>query len=182
MAEVVGLAASIIAIGGAAATALKISRSLYRLARTIEGASEGIENFASDIRTFAVIVQDAQATLERHSKRQSSSEILQYITSHDVLNQLAQQSARVTDQLKKAWRTTDTIGSNLKLITKLRWMLKKGEITGLKPEMESLKTNLQLVMATVMMKHLLQMEESDDTREEMYSSPFHCFALLLTDV
>lgn len=86
------MTASLIAIGTAAGTALKISKSLYDLARTYKSAAEEIENFALDLRSFASVVQLGQDSLERHRKKSPLSEIIKYIESLDVLNQLAAQS------------------------------------------------------------------------------------------
>lgn len=52
------------------------------------------------------------------------------------------------------------------LFTKVRWLAKKNEVRGLKPDMESLKSSLHLVMAAITME-ALQHSGSEDLQEEM---------------
>jgi hypothetical protein len=168
MADPLSLAASIVAIGGAAATALKISIALCDAARTVREAADDIESFSLDVRSFALVAQLGHDSLERHQRRSPLSHVLQYIESHNVIEQLAKQSERTKDRLEKAWKSANTLESSGKLVTKFRWMMKKGQIQGLKPEMESLKTSLQVVMSSIMMEFLQQKENSEENREEMY--------------
>jgi hypothetical protein len=95
MAEAVGLAASIIAIGGAAATVLK-SSSLYKLADDFETASEDIDASALDIRIFGRVVHIGQRALDRHLRKYPQSPVLEYMMVLSVLGQLAEQSKRTT--------------------------------------------------------------------------------------
>jgi hypothetical protein len=159
------LTASLIAIGTAATTALQISISLYDLARAYKSAAEEIENFALDLRSFASVVQLGQDSLERHRKKAPFSEVITYIESLDVLNQLASQSKRTTTSIERVWQQTRSLQSD-NLLTKVKWMAKKSEVRGLKPDMESLKSSLHLVMAAITME-ALQQSGSEDLQEEM---------------
>lgn len=175
MADPLSLTASIIAIGGAAVAALKISIALCDIARNVNEAADDIENFSLDVRSFALVVQLGHDSLERHQRRSPLSHVLQYIESNNVIEQLAKQSERTKDRLEKAWKSTDSLEGGVKLVNKFRWMLKKEEIRGLKPEMESLKTSLQVVMSSIMMEFLQQKEDSEDIREEMYELVLNLF-------
>ncbi|KAH6999466.1 hypothetical protein EDB80DRAFT_724728 [Ilyonectria destructans] len=159
------LTASLIAIGTAATTALQISKSFCDLARGYKSAAEEIEDFALDLRAFASVVQLGQDSLERHRKKSPLSEVIRYIESCDVLNQLASQSKRTTTNIERVWQHTRSLQSD-NLLTKVKWMARKSEVRGLKPDMESLKSSLHLVMAAVTME-ALQQNDSEDAQEEM---------------
>jgi arginine deiminase len=159
------LTASLIAIGTAATTALQISKSLYDFARAYKSAGEEIENFALDLRSFASVVQLGQDSLDRHRKNAPFSQVIRYIESLDVLNQLASQSSRTTTNIERVWQQTQSLQTDT-LVTKVKWMAKKSEVRRLKPDMESLKSSLHLVMAAVTME-ALQQSGSRDLQDEM---------------
>ncbi|KAH7130977.1 hypothetical protein EDB81DRAFT_129757 [Dactylonectria macrodidyma] len=161
------LTASLIAIGTAATTALQISISFCDLAKTYKSAAGEIEDFALDLRAFASVVQLGQDSLERHRNKSPLSEVIRYIESFDVLNQLASQSKRTTTNIERVWQQTRSLQSD-NLLTKVKWIAKKSEVRGLKPDMESLKSSLHLVMAAITME-ALQKNGSEDAQEEIKS-------------
>jgi hypothetical protein len=57
--------------------------------------------------------------------------------------------------VERVWQQTETLKVE-KLLTKVKWMMKKSEVLGLKPDLESLKTSLHLAMAAITMEALLQ--------------------------
>jgi hypothetical protein len=57
--------------------------------------------------------------------------------------------------VERVWQQTETLKVE-KLLTKVKWMMKKSEVLGLKPDLESLKTSLHFVMAAITMEALLQ--------------------------
>ncbi len=171
------LTASLLAIGTAATTALQISKSLYDLARAYKSAAEEIEYFALDLRSFASVVQLGQESVDRHRKRAPLSEVIKFIESLDIVNQLSMQSKRTALNIERVWQQTESLQKN-NLLTKVRWMAKKSEVRGLKPDMESLKSSLHLVMASITMEALEQ-SGSDDLEEEMYESRLYVMLLLL---
>lgn len=57
--------------------------------------------------------------------------------------------------------------SDIKLFTKIKWIFRKGEVKALRPEMESLKSSLQLLIHCIMLEEMQQEEMADETREEM---------------
>jgi hypothetical protein len=131
----VSLTASPIAIGTAATTALRISKSLCDLAESYKSAAEDIENFAQDLKMFASVIQLGQDSIERHRKKAPTSRVMQYIESLDIMHQLALQSKRTTKNVERVWQQTETLKLE-KLLTKVKWMMKKSEVRGLKPDLE----------------------------------------------
>jgi len=162
------LTASLIAVGQAAATALQIAQTLCDLVRAIKSAPEEIESLTLDLRVFGCLVEIGQGCLERHCKKTPQSPVLRYIESRNVLEQLGVQSERTTSRLLRLReKTGDIYESSSQFLTRLKWLFQKGDIKAMKPDMESLKLSLQLVMAAVQLENLEQSGEKE-LEEEMY--------------
>ena len=174
MAEAIGLAASIVAIGSAAATALKVSRSLRKVARTLDAAGHDIEDFALKIRAFVSIIQYGVGSLQRYTMKSSSSEVMKYLEDLEVLELMALQSNRTTAKIKLVWRHTKSIQSSLTVLTRIKWYFAKPEVEALQPEMETLKTSLLLVMQSIRLEETQQGEDNEETRQEMLVSQASC--------
>jgi len=159
--------ASLIAVIGLASAALKTSTALYRFSRGIEAASDDIEQFALDIRTFASIMQMGHSTLSLHYAKEPTSPVLNYVKELEILDLLAEQSRRTKHRIKRAWHQTKSVQSSHRLLTRLKWMSRKKEIKALYPDMESLKSSLLLVMAYVSWEVAHKRKDSEETRQEM---------------
>jgi len=162
------LTASLIAVGQAAATALQIAQTLCELVRAIKSAPEKIESLTLDLRMFGCLVEMGQGCLERHCKKAPQSPVLRYIESRKILDQLSAQSERTTSRLSRLReKTGDIHESSSQFLTRLKWLLKKGDIKAMKPDMESSKLSLQLVMAAIQLEAVQQGDEKE-MEEEMY--------------
>jgi hypothetical protein len=171
MAEVIALTSSILAIAGAATTALRVSASLRKVARSLETAGDDIEDFAINIRAFALIIKLGMSSLNRCAAKRSSSEVMRYLEDFEVLDQLAVQSNRISQRIKSAWKRTKAVRSSLTMVTRIKWYLAKPEVQALQPEMETLKTSLLLVMQSIRLEKMQQGEDSEETRQEMQVAP-----------
>jgi hypothetical protein len=171
MAEVIALASSILAITGAATTALRVSASLLKIARSLATAGDEIEDFAINIRAFAAIIQLGIGSVNRCTAKRSSSEVMRYLEDHEVLDQLAVQSNRTSQKIKSAWKRTKTVRSSLTVLTRIKWYLAKPEVQALQPEMETLKTSILVVMQSIRLEEIQQGEDSEETRQEMQVTP-----------
>ena len=98
MAEVIALTSSILAIAGAATTALRVSASLRKVARSLETAGDDIEDFAINIRAFALIIKLGMSSLNRCAAKRSSSEVMRYLEDFEVLDQLAMSPVNVLNK------------------------------------------------------------------------------------
>ena len=167
MTDPLSLSASLIAISGLAGAALKTSITLYEFWKSLEAASDDIEQFALDIRTFASITQMGHATLSLHYEKEPTSPILEYFKQLEILDLLAEQSRRVRKRIRLARRHTESVQSSLKLVTRLKWIYRKNEVKALYPDMESLKSTLILAMAYVNWEVAQKRGDSEETRQEM---------------
>lgn len=157
MAEVIGLASGIIAIGGAANTALKMAKSMRRLARDLGAARKDIKKFSRDIEAFSSIIGAAHYSLEMHSREsQSQSKVLVFIHERKLLDQLVDQSDRVIDHIEEIRPRIKSLKSRISFVTRLKWILRRTDVIALGPKMESVKTSLNLVITLVTLETLMQ--------------------------
>jgi hypothetical protein len=157
MAEIVGLASGIIAIAGAAKTALNMAKSMRRLSRDLGAAKEDIRKFSKDIEAFSSIIGAAHFSLETHSKGPLlQSKVLVFIHKRKLLDQLVDQSDRVIDHIEEIRPRIKALKSRISFVTRLKWILRRTDIVALGPKMESVKTSLNLVMTLVAFETLMQ--------------------------
>jgi hypothetical protein len=167
MAEGIALAAGIVGIAGAAATALKVSASLLTVAQSLGAACEEIEDFAMSIRFFSTVLTMGISSVRSCTKKGSSSKVLKYCEEFEVLDQLELRAKRTTRKIERAWKHTESIRSSLSVVTRIRWYFAKPEVQALHPEMETLKTSLLIVMQSVKLEEMRQGEDNEETRLEM---------------
>lgn len=164
------LTASLVAILGIAGSATKLSRTLYSVARKAGPAGVGIESFAMDVSTFASVVQMAHSLLNEHcdvQTRLQPSLVLQNIEENEVLDQLVAQSKSVINHIKLVRPRLKSIQGSFDFITRLKWHLRKTEIQALGLRVESVKTNLLLVISLVHLEAVKQQVPSAETDQLM---------------
>ncbi len=157
MAEILGLASSIVAIAGAADAALRMARSMRRLSKDLGAAREDIKHFARDIDNFASIIGAAHYSLQIHSTEpQSHTKVLVFIHERNLLDRLVDQSDHVIDHIKELRPSIKSLRSRISFVERLKWLLHRADVRALGPKMESVKTSLNLVISLVTYEALMQ--------------------------
>jgi uncharacterized protein YoxC len=165
MAEAIGLAASIIAIGGAADTAYRIQRKIRRLARDLGAAQENILKFATEIKDFSLVVSTANLSLHEYSKKSSvENKVLQHIQNHEVLHRIVTASDCVMDHIDRLMPRLKSLESSIPLLERWKWVLRRTEVEALGPKMESVKSSLQLIVTVVTLESVLSEGESRENK------------------
>jgi hypothetical protein len=165
MAEIIGLAASIIAIGGAADTAWKIAKNMRRLARDLGAAREDIRKFAREIEDFSLLIGSAHLSLHNLStKSQAQTKVLQYMHDQKLLKRIVAASNRVMDYIDKIWPRLKSLESSFGLLEKIKWVTRRSQVEALGPKMESVKSSLQLVVNIVTLETLLNQGHSPEIK------------------
>lgn len=170
------LAASLVAFVGIAGTAAKLSKSLYRTARSASSARKDIETLSMHIEAFSSVVMAAYVSLKHYSHEQARSTVVDYVEEHQVLETLRVQSEHVTQRIKKLRPQIKAIPSSISILAKAKWLFQKSEVLALYPEMESVKTNLILLLNTLRLGAIEEgigtgekmNELAEETAEEMY--------------
>jgi hypothetical protein len=161
--------ASLVAILSIAGAAGELSMSMYRI-RKAGSASLDIGIFAMDIKAFASVIRMAHERLTKHCDMQTQlqpSLVLQDIEKVKVLNQLVAQSESVMAQIELVQPRLGSMQSSFDFITRLKWLLRKNDVQALSLRMESVKTNLELVINIIQLEVLKQQEPSAETEQRM---------------
>jgi hypothetical protein len=165
MAELIGLAASIIAIGGAADTAYRVQRKIRRLARDLGAAKDNILKFATEIKDFSLVISTANLSLHEYAQKSSAeTKVLQQIHNHKLLGRIVNASNRVIDHIDKLFPRLESLESSIRLWERLKWVMRRTEVEALGPKMESVKSSLQLIVCVVTLESVLNQGESRETK------------------
>lgn len=168
MMEVIGLAASIVAIGQAAEMALNMSRSMRTLARRLRAAQSEIQRFAKDIEIFSSVIGAAYFSLYSHcGTEKTPSPVLRYIDRSKVLDQLVEQSDGVIDHIGELKPRIQSLESKLSFKTKLKWLFCRSDVEALGPKMESVKTSLHLIIDIITLEMVAQRDSSKPQSKEV---------------
>ncbi|KAK1516623.1 hypothetical protein CPAR01_16239 [Colletotrichum paranaense] len=161
MAEVLGLVSSFAAIIQLVQYGEKFAKALYQYSEQRGYRAEKIEHYANDVVTFSDVVRTAHFSLSQHCKKYPGSPVLDFIATQGVLNNIAFQSGSVEQRLKKATsQIRSCLGSKSFVLSFFNWLYQKDSIKDLFPEMESIKTSLQLLLATAHFE-IVTMERND---------------------
>src|SRR6266536_5584324 len=175
MADPVSLGASIIAIGGAAATAFKISRSLYRTSKQIRRAKEIIESFANEIGTYGSVIATAHIALKPYTNIPIStkSAVFKYLGNHNVVAEVLSQSKLVILHLKQIMSWIQSLKRKSRIGAIIKWLWRRGEIENVKPKMESIKASLHILVSVVTLDAVEKGNKTEVMRHKMCVSTDH---------
>jgi hypothetical protein len=166
--EVIGLAASIIAIGQAAQIALRMSRSMRHLSRKLGAVQDDIRGFARDIETFSSVISAAHFSLHcNYLPEKTPSAVFRHMEHSNVLGLLVEQSNGVINHIGELKPRIKSLTSSISLKTKLKWLFRRTEVEALGPKMESVKTSLNLIMTIVTLETVSQKDFSKEVKREM---------------
>jgi hypothetical protein len=166
--EVIGLAASIIAIGQAAQIALQMSKSMRHISHSLGAAEHDIRGFARDIETFSSVIGAAHFSLHCHYlPEKTPSPVFRYMEHSNVLDLLVEQSDEVIDHIYELKPRIKSLASSISLKTKLKWLFRRTEVEALGPKMESVKTSLNLIITIVTLETVTQRGSSKEVKREM---------------
>jgi hypothetical protein len=138
MAEI-GLVASIIALAG---TGAKLAMGLYTLADSIGSAGKEARQFASEISLFSQSLNAVSKSLDRKTDK------------NDRLVEIAQVVMKACESLLKDIRTQlqdlprgqHTVRA---YCARIKWVLRKPKLRGIRVSIESFKSTLILLVATM---------------------------------
>ncbi|OBT64739.1 hypothetical protein VE03_05857 [Pseudogymnoascus sp. 23342-1-I1] len=155
------IAASVVALCTAGDAAYKIASSLYRSSRKVKGAGDDIEIFANDVDNYGVAMGMAYTALEPICMSANRrSRVIGYLIENEGLESLAKQSKWLTEHIKKYNPDIRALRSRSEIIARFKWAFQKKEIDALGLRMESIKSNLQIVMSSVTLEALIEQPPS----------------------
>lgn len=148
--------------------ALDFSKFLYHLATNAGAAAAEIERFAHQVRSFSQAVNVAQMALAKYFRDNPQSPVVIHISSRHILADIDSEAETVQNHLLDVQAKAERLKSRSVLLAIIKWSLNKSLILKLAPEMESVKTSLNLLMVTTLFEHTLQLSRSENiSREDM---------------
>jgi hypothetical protein len=172
MAEALAVLGALAAVHQLSKSAAKLANILYDFALSSQILTKEVQSFARQVRSFSDIVRLALLTLSEYCRENPNSRIVRYLDSHHVLpniNEGAKHTLRhlraIRDQITRPQTRFTWMGTVV-------WLWNKRSVMELYPKMESIKSNLSLLMATSKMEDLLhrmsaQDQRSGELKEEM---------------
>lgn len=163
-------------LGGAAALAqltglaARFVRTLYRFAGVVKSVNAEVDRFANQVRSFSYIVDLARITLSRYCTEHPKSQVVAYLAAHRVLASIDSDAKYTLGHMRIIRDQIRRMPTRLAFVTSIVWSLKKPSIMELYPEMESIKTNLSILMSTTHMEALRasdQKQGNTKLQEEM---------------
>lgn len=167
MVDPLSFTASLAALVGVAGTSLKASMFLYDFCKRVKGAEEEIEKFALDVQNFGSLVHMGHKCLERYSAKAPRSLLMENLKELQMVASLAKQAIDTEKRIKRARKQVEDVKSRSKKWTRVRWVFTTSEVERLHPEMEKIKSGLNLVINCVNFEIAQSRGDSEETRQEM---------------
>ncbi|KAJ4349197.1 hypothetical protein N0V95_004780 [Ascochyta clinopodiicola] len=138
MAEILGLAASIIQIGGSGA---KLSKELYLFISTAARADQDMNTIARDVGTTSGVLANVGKVLEADDVTKI---INQDAVTHakDLIGQCEEVFEEILAVLEKRWKRGDDGERRLTLMGRMSWPMKEQRVELLRRRLETLKSSL----------------------------------------
>ncbi|KAJ2895782.1 hypothetical protein MKZ38_006175 [Zalerion maritima] len=154
MAEVVGLAASIVAIVSTAATAAKFASTVLRIAREVGSTREDLRWLGIQVNGFSATTEMAYDALRPHLDDISKSKSLTYMDRNNRVNRVIDEACWVRDALRRHLPELREIKYQSRLIRFFNWKMMKPDIRELGQRMECVKNSLMLLVNVVQLEKL----------------------------
>lgn len=165
MAEAFAVLGALTTICTVASGTLKLTEKLYNVARDLGSAGDDVEDFAMTVGNFSSVIMTAQRTLKQYCSGKQTHEMLLYLAKEKVIDSLAKQSKRISKRIKQFQPQIKNLASRLTVISRVKWMFEKARVQALKLAMESVKSDLNLLVTTV---HLAIYMQNANSSEELY--------------
>ena len=163
MAELVGLVASVVGLAGAAATA---SLTLFECARRLTNAKKDFESLALDVSDLSNVLEYLVEVIKKHE-----SHVVQ--TTIKTLDNLVKRCERVLEELRV---TAELVKAKS---ARFKWLFRKPKTMEHKLNLEGFKSNLSLVIQTLILARTIEQESQQCVSISMpISMPISFISLL----
>lgn len=152
MAEFMAMAGGLAAVLQLSASAQRLVKVLYRLAADAGAASDEVNRFATQVETFSNTIKVAQFGLRQYCTEHTNYPVVIYISELRVLDGVNSEAKHVQQHLQAIARQVKALRSRSVLWTRFKWLWNKSSILDLHPGLESVKTSLNLLLATTQLE------------------------------
>jgi hypothetical protein len=167
MGEVIGLAASLIALGGVAVTAAKVSIIMVEIANDVKWARDDILMFGYASKSFASLLKLSRDELHHQFNNPNLSPVVRRIKDSNVMGDLVRQAKLLKERIKELTPKIKGLPSSIGIVTTLKWTFQKSRVLALAPHMKGIETSLNLIMAIVKLEQVQQVAPSDQALRTM---------------
>jgi len=134
---------------------------MNKLLRQLGTVHEDIDYVVCDVGTSSLSITMARNVLVKYQSSHPDSEHIRFMLSKNMLVDLGNMSRKLTSRLKRSEDNLISMQSRVKLITLLKWTLRKDSIL----EVSSKLKNIQITMTILM--NTIQLEDKNSKLEEM---------------
>lgn len=135
MAELAGLIASVAGLAGAATS---VSLTLFRCASKWDSALSGLASIAADSHNLATVLDYFVTILQQHGQRISLAAIRR-------LGMITKRCEKTIEQLKVTAKLVEAC------FPRRQWLFRKEKAAEMKCSLEAFKSNISLIIQTVML-------------------------------
>ena len=125
-----------------------------------------MKRFALQVQAFSDVVEAAELSLRNYCTENKESSLVDFICSRRILDNIGHEAEAVEEHLRAIRDQVRGLGSSSILWASMKWALKKSSILGLFPEMECVKSSLNLLVAICVL-HKRTCSGRDGSEEEM---------------
>ncbi|KAL6855006.1 hypothetical protein ACO1O0_006143 [Amphichorda felina] len=166
MAEVVGLAASIITLALVSETIIKVSKKIRKASKDASLVKGDMSQRAVLFEASGRAIEASYSVLSRLRIHHGESDLIGDLEHRGVFSSLEKGINMVLGRLKDFWREIRSVESRFSLITAFKWQSCKEGVTGLSVQIECVKTTILMVMVLVNLE--CNMRDAARTRDRVY--------------
>jgi hypothetical protein len=162
------ITASVVALCSVGKAAYNIATSLYRSSNRVNGAGDDIETFAMDVDNFGIAMGTAHSALNPICiSTNTTSRVIGYLDQEGGLKNLAEQSERLIKHITKHNPGIRALRGKLGFVARFKWTFQRKDINELRLRMESVKSNLQIIMVSIALEKAMEQPRTTDTENQM---------------
>lgn len=148
MAELLGLAASIVQLGGAG---VELSKALYNYVDSVARSEKEIKDLAGDVKLTCSALERVGETL----RNELPAALTRRAIDDAATIKLGCEAvfAEISDIAEKRWKVDSNGKKHLSLLGKSTWLFKEQKVEHLRSRLVSLKLDLSLLLSVLLLAH-----------------------------
>ncbi|KAL2255238.1 hypothetical protein VTK26DRAFT_3800 [Humicola hyalothermophila] len=154
MAEALAIVGGLAAVTQLAGMAWRLGQDLSRLAANVWTTSDEIKIFADQLKTSSTVIRLSQCTIVNFCEDSPESGVVKHIKSRQLLEKIDTTARRVLRHLRQAYHKVRGMRKSSSLVITLTWFWRKASILEFYPAVECVKTNLGLLISSVLMEEV----------------------------
>jgi hypothetical protein len=156
----------IVALITVAEMAFKLAEKIRDVSETVASSRTQIMTFGFNVLTFSDAISVACRSLTEHCTENSDLRAIRTINSNNSVANLNKYAKIIIIRIEKIRPNMEQLQTKFSWLSRIKWYYKRPEVEGLRLDMESFKSTLVLILATVALEIA--------KRNASFSSPDSC--------